>query len=294
MIRFSLILWWCRRRLLRQRLSLLIGVLLMGCLPGCAAMVAVPPPTLPLTPTWTPFQPLPTTTSAPLPTWTPLPTVTLTLTLPPPSATPSPFPSHTATQTEIPPTPTLPPSAEVTGVVGYMQLYSLDCESRSAVDWAAFFGVLIDEDEFLSRLPLSDNPDEGFVGSVHGMQGQIPPLSYGVHAAPIAQLLRAYGLPAEERRGLTWEELQAQIAAGRPVIAWVIYGLGEGNPVSYTSASGQTTIVAAYEHTVLVIGYSPDSVTVLDGDWRQTVPVERFLTSWAVLGNMAILYAALP
>ncbi|MCK4451313.1 MAG: PD40 domain-containing protein, partial [Anaerolineae bacterium] len=86
--------------------------------------------------------------------------------------TPSPTPTGT-------PTPTFPAEANVTNISGRPQALPLDCESRSAVDWAAYFGVEIDELEFLYGLPQSDNPDEGFVGDVHGSWGQIPPHPYG-------------------------------------------------------------------------------------------------------------------
>ncbi|MBP7227714.1 MAG: C39 family peptidase [Longilinea sp.] len=279
----------------RQRLRLnwmlfwLIGQLLSAC--TAASAIAISPPAL-VTPTYTPFQPLPTDTPAPRPTWTPLKTASPTL-----SPTPTPQPSftvsftptltETATMTLA---PTLPAEAQVQGVVGYQQLYLLDCESRSAVDWAAFFGVRIDEQDFLNNLPASDDPDEGFVGSVNGMLGQIPPLSYGVHAEPVARLLRSYGVSAYARRGATWQEVQAEIAAGRPVIAWVIYGISAGVPVAYTASNGHTTTVAAYEHTVIVVGYAPDTVTVLDGNRQYTVALERFLASWQVLETMAIFY----
>jgi hypothetical protein len=67
------------------------------------------------------------------------------------------------------PTPTpvnLPDSARIFNISGKDQALPLDCESRSAVDWANYFGTDIGEFEFLNRLPTSDNPDLGFVGDV--------------------------------------------------------------------------------------------------------------------------------
>ena len=134
-------------------------------------------------PSATPFQPA---------TYTPTATFTLT-----PTVTPSPTLTFTATATPtLTLTPTLPSSASIQGISGRWPAYSLDCESRSAVDWAAYFGVKIDELTFFNALPSSDNPDKGFVGNVHGAWGQIPPYDYGVHAKPVAKLFRAYGLEA--------------------------------------------------------------------------------------------------
>jgi len=82
----------------------------------------------------------------------------------------------------------LPERASVSGLAGYPQRFSLSCESRSAVDWAGFWGVSIREKRFLNELPRSDNPDAGFVGDPDGEWGNLPPRSYGVHAEPVAAL----------------------------------------------------------------------------------------------------------
>jgi uncharacterized protein YvpB len=190
--------------------------------------------------------------------------------------------------------PALPDEARIVGIGGRRQSLPLSCESRSAADWAAYFGVEIDELEFLSRLPASDNPDFGFVGDVRGTWGQTPPQPYGVHAGPVATLLRQHGLNAYARRGLAWDDVRAQIAAGRPVIAWVVGHVERGTPIGYTASNGLTTTVARFEHTVIVIGYTADHVTVLDGARIYSRPLDLFLESWAVLGNMAIIRGLLP
>ena len=69
--------------------------------------------------------------------------------------------------------------------------------------------------------------------------GQHPPASYGVHAPPVAELLREFGLQAEARSGMTWDELRAEIAAGRPVIAWVIGQIWSGTPQKYRALRWQ-------------------------------------------------------
>ncbi len=223
----------------------------------------------------TPFQPMPTQT--------PLP----------------PTPTPTATFTPLPPTPTLeptsppwpPPGASIDGIVGFPQSYALSCESRSAVDWARYFGVEIGETEFLVGLPLSDDPEVGFVGYYNDFSGQVPPYSYGVHAGPVANLLRDYGLAAEAVKGMSLEDLRSEIASGRPVIVWIIYGVSNGYAMDYTASSdGQTTVVAPNEHTVIVIGYDESSITVLDGAWIYQRSIDQFASSWEVLGNMAVIY----
>ena len=190
------------------------------------------------------------------------------------------------------PTPTaLPSEAMIHGMTGKNQLFPLDCESRAAVDWAAHFGYHIDEVEFFNHLPSSDDPDTGFVGNVNGAWGQIPPHDYGVYAFPVASVLRGYGLTATAYRMIRWDDVRAEIAAGHPVIVWLIDGAINGIPVYYTAASnGHTTVVARYEHTINLIGYSPTSVTILDGASIYTRALNQFLDSWSALRNMAILY----
>ncbi len=196
--------------------------------------------------------------------------------------TPSPTPTGT-------PTPTFPAEASVTNISGRPQALPLDCESRSAVDWAAYFEVAIDELEFFYSLPQSDNPDKGFVGDVRGSWGQIPPHPYGVHAEPVAALLRTYGLDAQAVRNFPLDTLRWEIASGRPVIAWVAGHVSSGTPVHYAAPDGNSTIVARYQHTVMVIGYNSREVRILDGAQVYTRRWSDFERSWAVLGNMAVI-----
>ena len=271
-------------------------------LPGATAAV----PTL-TTPVATPAGALP----SPTPGWTPPPILE-----PLPSQSPTERPAGeyqpalaphpTTTQVEsvplapvestvLPPNPSttsdLPPSARVLGVMGHRQTLPLSCESRSAADWAGFNGVIIDELEFMRALPQSDDPDRGFVGDVNGEWGSLPPDAYGVHAGPVARLLQSYGLRAEARRYMTWDDLRAEIAAGRPVIVWVTGHVEEGEGVVYTARDGRRTIVARYEHTVIVVGYDEATVLVVDGANTYRRPVERFLASWGALRNMAVTAA---
>jgi subtilisin-like proprotein convertase family protein/uncharacterized protein YvpB len=195
--------------------------------------------------------------------------------------------------TPPPPPPELPSQARIYNISGQPQAMPLDCESRVAVDWAAYFGVYINEYEFFNNLPHSDNPDSGFVGDVWGVWGQIPPYAYGVHAEPVAALLRAYGVNAYAHRPLSWDDLRAEIAAGRPVYVWTISSAAYNEiPIYYTARDGHTSIVAHYEHTVMVIGYDENSVTIMDGGKVIKRTRKGFLSSWSALGNMAI--TALP
>jgi uncharacterized protein YvpB len=223
-----------------------------------------------------------TETPTPSLTYTPFVPVPLT---PTPTASPTASPTPTVTFT-----PTPPANRMIQGITGHPQSMPLSCESRSAVDWAAYFGKHINEYTFFNGLPVHDNPDKGFVGSVYGSWGQIPPAPYGVHAKPVAQRLREFGLNAKAVHGMTFDELKAEIAAGQPVIVWVVGHVNRGTPIPYTASGGAVTTVAKFEHTVIVIGYTEHKVTVLDGAQVYTRYTKEFLKSWAVLGNQAVIW----
>ncbi len=184
----------------------------------------------------------------------------------------------------------LPDSAYISGVVGHAQGYTLSCEARSAADWAAYWGVSVSEDEFQNALPTADNPDVGFVGDPSDAWGRIPPHGYGVHAGPVAETLKGFGLDATAHHDLSWDDLREEISAGRPVIVWIIGQMWGGTSVEYQASDGSTARVARFEHTMILVGYSPDSVWVVDGysGQLQNYWLTSFLSSWSVLGDMAV------
>jgi uncharacterized protein YvpB len=184
----------------------------------------------------------------------------------------------------------LPVYHYIYGVLGHKQYFKLGCEAAATHDWAWFFGKNINEFEFQNKLPLSDNPEVGFVGSVNSKWGQAPPYAYGVHAGPVAQLLQEeYGMPATAIKDYSLTQLKQQIAADRPVIAWVIGNVVGGVPYEYSANDGQKVTVAAYEHVVIVTGYSETHIRYLNNGKYFEAPTDVFLNSWKVLGNMALI-----
>lgn len=236
----------------------------------------------------------PTFTSSPveLPTFT-LPAFSFVL----PRATRTPIPpppkNRTATVKTISVVRNAPFPAEfqITNISGHKQLFELGCEASAAVDWAGYFGVTIDENIFQTDIPISDNPDLGFVGDVQGTWGRVPPNDYGVHAAPVAELILQYGLPAHAYKQYTLDKIKLQLSKSQPVMAWVIGNVTGGTPIRYTDPSGQQTTVAAYEHVVIVTGYDENThqIRYLNNGRFYTVSQEMFLASWGVLDNMVIV-----
>ncbi len=264
----------------RPILTLALCLFLAACAPHASADAPAAQTTAPITQVAIAIR---ISASTPVP---PGPTPTLA------SATQTPTRAFTRTPSATP-TADLPAQAEVKGMYGYGQLLALSCEARAAADWARHFGITIHELDFLKRLPRSQDPEEGFVGNINGTWGQIPPQSYGVHAAPIAHVLRSYGAQAVAERNLSFDRLRAEIAAGRPVIVWVTGHVEKGKPSEY-HVNEKIVRVAAYEHTVIVIGYTAKAVTILDGKTVYEREVKTFLDSWGVLENMAVIWEDAP
>jgi uncharacterized protein YvpB len=183
----------------------------------------------------------------------------------------------------------IPEEHFIWNIWGHRQFFDIGCEASAARDWAHYFGVEVHESNFQFQLPASDNPDFGFVGSVTDPWGQVPPYSYGVHAYPIANLLRSYyGMNARGVKGFTLEQLKTEIAADRPVIAWVIGNVVGGVPFAYSDKEGRQVIVAAYEHVVIVTGYTGRTIRYMNNGRFYDIPYENFENSWQVLGNMVV------
>jgi uncharacterized protein YvpB len=176
-------------------------------------------------------------------------------------------------------------------LVGHAQQMPLSCESRSAVDVAAYWGVHIEEKEFFNNLPKTDDPNTGFVGNVYERWGQLPPNGYGVHAEPVAGLLRAYGLPAQARYGMTIEELEAELAAKRPVILWATPRMASQEVVYYTSAAGAETFAIRYEHTVIAVGYNAGVIYVVDAatGYLWGYSKQSLVRAWDKLNRMSVV-----
>jgi uncharacterized protein YvpB len=281
-----------------QKIILIVaaGSILLG---GCASnTVSAANPVFTITapasasPTTEPQLPVETATlELPDPTSTTSPEVTL---VPPPTSEAQEMVEQTPDPSKkITPVPTdengLPVNHYIYGITGHKQYFPLGCEAAVTRDWALYFGMEINEFEFQHKLPLSDNPEVGFVGSVNSKWGQAPPYAYGVHAGPVAQLLQTYGMPATAVKDYSLTLLKQQIAGDRPVIVWVIGNVVGGIPYEYTAKDGQKVIVAAYEHVVIVTGYNETHIRYMNNGKFFEAPVKVFLNSWKVLGNMALI-----
>ena len=71
---------------------------------------------------------------------------------------------------------------------------------------------------------------------------------------------------------------------------WVVGHVGLGSPVEYIDSEGDVSVVAKFEHTVIVIGYTKNKITILDGAITYTRYNKEFLKSWGVLENEAVIW----
>jgi len=186
----------------------------------------------------------------------------------------------------------IPESHYIWNIWGHRQYFGIGCEASAAVDWADYFGVTVSEFNFQLRLPFSDNPDLGFVGSVDGPWGQVPPYAYGVHAAPIAAVLQEYyGMNAAGVKGFTIGQIKQEIASDQPVIAWVIGNCVGGIPYEYIDKEGNAVTVAAYEHVVILTGYNEETIRYMSNGKFYDIPYVNFENTWSVLENMVVYLA---
>ena len=189
------------------------------------------------------------------------------------------------------PSPTPTPSSAWVPLVGRAQTKNLSCESRSAADLAGYWGVAVEELEFLAALGQSDNPHVGFVGDAESPPGSLPPYGYGVYVEPVAATLRDYGLDARPVYNLGLDGLRSELLAGRPVLVWATYGMEAHEPLEWTSSDRRVSTVVPFMHTFIVTGFDEQGLTILDAydATTQRYPFETFLKVWDLFDQMALV-----
>lgn len=180
----------------------------------------------------------------------------------------------------------IPVSALIPDMPVFAQQHYLSCEYAAARAAAARWGVNLSEYDFISNIPTSEDPHLGFRGYIDGDWGGTH--SYGIYAEPIALFLATRGLQTK----LLWdgvEQVKQEVALGRPVLVWVVGGMGYSTPFE-ASANGNSFLMMPFEHAMTVYGYDENGVYVADPgfgtyDYYSWANFER---SWGYLGNMAM------
>lgn len=179
------------------------------------------------------------------------------------------------------------------------QAYRNNCETASLSMLLASIGVQVDQRTLQRQVrrsgPLDPivsedgtwiwgDPGRGFVGRPEG-GGTAG--GFGVYQRPIRALAARYGVRltdiARQR-----ERLFAQLARGRPVMAWI--GLSRGPYRSWRTPAGKRVTVNFGEHVVVLTGMRGSSIMVNDplSGSRLVWTRAQFLAKWRLLGRRAL------
>jgi uncharacterized protein YvpB len=195
-------------------------------------------------------------------------------------------------------------AAESDGAVpAYMMQLSNDCEATSLRMILAARGIQVDDEEILNQIgidrthyqfgrsgPLAGNPFRAFVGDPNG--SETAGTGFGVYSPPVVAAAQHYGLGVlAAGQGISVNQLRTQVAQGHPAIVWINYPWHGAATTSYTAYDGTSVPYAGPgEHTVVVTGFSGDSVTVNDpARGRLSIPIDSFTAAYATYGNMAVI-----
>lgn len=197
----------------------------------------------------------------------------------------------------------LPSSPEIyqLNVPFYRQEHALSCEIAALRMVLAYYGVKVEEEDLLARLPFDTfgprdtreniwgDPDEGFVGNI---DGKIPDGGYGVYEGPVqkiaAEFRRAEALVAPELNTVL-----EMVQAGHPVIVWGT--LASGRDISWKTREGKKVKAVFGEHTRIITGFkgsseNPSTIYLLDPVYGAVrMSKDKFLKNWAVLDRKAVV-----
>jgi len=171
------------------------------------------------------------------------------------------------------------------------QAWALSCEYAATAAATAYYGDTISQGTLLRGIGYDDNPHKGFRGSISGAWGGTT--NYGVYAEPIAAALRGRGFAHSYVFYGGQGTLQAEIAAGHPVVTWISGTWRGSSRYAKVDATGASYSLIPYEHAVTAYGYDDSGVWVMDPGVakRYHVAWAKFLRGWDRLDGMALVVA---
>lgn len=201
-----------------------------------------------------------------------------------------------------------PPLAHLTYVA---QAHHLSCEAAALEMALTHTGITRTQDQLLELIGVDrqapeldaggavvhwGDPYEKFVGDPDGSEIELT--GYGVYAPAVgraAQALGAHVLVAGE--GVAPAQVYDYVAQQHPVIAWVSMSRhGDYAPkptTTYVAFDGRQVVFGAgFEHAVVVVAATPDSVQILDPEpdvGSHTLSRADFEASYEVFGQMAVV-----
>ena len=180
------------------------------------------------------------------------------------------------------------------------QKYPFTCEAAALRMVLQYYGIKLEEDQILSRMPVDKtprtermwgDPDQGFVGDVYGANSKV---SYGIHWKPLSQMARHWK-KSEAFENAQVTDLTKHLKMKRPIIAWV--NDGTGRKLEWQTPQGKTVKAIEGEHTVVMYGFrgpaqAPVGFFVIDPNHgSQFKTTKEFEEKWNPLGkSYVILY----
>lgn len=177
------------------------------------------------------------------------------------------------------------------------------CEVTSLTMLLQFYGVNKDKMQLAQEMkrdttPISlgadgsieywGNPHTGFVGDVTRKQ-----IGFGIYHSGLFALLEKYVPTAVDLTGGSFQQLEAQVSQGIPVVVWTTINFKEpAKWVKWNTPIGPIKTTFS-EHAVLLVGYDQDFVYVNDpknGHKNVKLPKSQFLKTWDMMGKQAISY----
>ncbi len=173
----------------------------------------------------------------------------------------------------------------VPNVITYKQQRNLSCEYAATHIATGMLGNGIPEEVFISRVPVTKNPHNGYRGNIDGRWGNTD--DYGIYPEALVPVLNDHGFAGEVfySEGAT-DTLKAHIDAGHPVLVWL--GFWGDTRVRLTDEGNYS--VASGMHVVTVYGYDSNGVYASDpasGELK-FYGWDEFVGMWKVLDGMAM------
>ena len=183
----------------------------------------------------------------------------------------------------------------------YRQEHSLSCEVATLKMVLEYYGIKVEEDDLIARLPFDTfgprnveeniwgDPNQGFVGDI---DAKIPNGGYGVYEDPLVKLARDFR-EAKKLEYPALREVLEIVEAGYPVIVWGT--ISSGKDISWKTREGKKIKAVFGEHTRVVIGFkgtpeSPSFIYLLDPIYGQVrMSREKFLKNWDSLDRKAVV-----
>ncbi len=173
----------------------------------------------------------------------------------------------------------------VPNVITYKQQRNLSCEYAATHIATGMLGNGIPEEVFISRVPVTKNPHNGYRGNIDGRWGNTD--DYGIYPEALVPVLNDHGFAGEVfySEGAT-DTLKAHIDAGHPVLVWL--GFWGDTRVRLTDEGNYS--VASGMHVVTVYGYDSNGVYASDpasGELK-FYGWDEFVGMWKVLDGMSL------